>query len=32
MKVLGRGTPMVAVNSVLVTGLQLAEGLVSDRP
>ena len=30
--VLGTGTPMEPVNSVLVTGLQLATGLVSDRP
>ena len=32
IQVLGIGTPMVPVNSVLVVGLQLAEGLVSDRP
>jgi hypothetical protein len=32
MKVLGKGTPMVLVNCVLVVGLQLAEGLVSDKP
>jgi hypothetical protein len=30
--VLGMGTPMVPVNEVLVVGLQLAEGLVSDKP
>ena len=32
MYVLGMGTPMVPENSVAVTGLQLAEGLVSERP
>jgi hypothetical protein len=32
MKVLGKGTPMVPVNCVLVVGLQLADGLVSDNP
>ena len=32
MKVLGSGTPMVPLYSVLVVGLQLAEGLVSLRP
>ena len=26
------GTPMVPLNSLLSVGLQLAEGLVSDRP
>jgi hypothetical protein len=32
MYVLGKGTPIVPVNAVLVVGLQLAEGLVSDKP
>jgi hypothetical protein len=32
MKVPGKGTPIVPVNSVLVVGLQLADGLVSDKP
>ena len=32
MRVLGMGTPMVPLNAVLVVGLQLAEGLVSDSP
>jgi hypothetical protein len=32
IQVEGSGTPMVPVNSVLVVGLQLAEGEVSDRP
>jgi len=32
MSVEGSGRPMVPVNSVLVTGLQLTEGEVSDRP
>ena len=30
--VLGTGTPMEPVNAVFVTGLQLATGLVSDKP
>jgi hypothetical protein len=32
MKVLGKGTPTVPVNWVLVVGLQLTDGLVSDKP
>jgi len=32
MNVLGKGTPMLPVNCVLVVGLQLAYGLVSDKP
>ncbi len=32
MEVLGNGRPMVPESSVAVTGLQLADGLVSDRP
>jgi hypothetical protein len=32
IQVPGNGTPMVPVYSVLVVGLQLADGDVSDRP
>jgi hypothetical protein len=32
MNVLGKGTPMLPVKFVLVVGLQLADGLVSDKP
>jgi hypothetical protein len=32
MSVLGIGRPMLPLYSVLSTGLQVADGLVSDRP
>jgi hypothetical protein len=32
MSVLGNGTPIEPVNTLLVTGLLLAAGLVSDSP